>query len=167
VRHPVLYGEYELTIDEKSRLLVPSDVRRAIPPEFGESFFVVMGTNRVPWLYAERHYEELAMQAPADVTPDDDQLMFDQLHFGMARKISPDKQGRVLIPDKTLKRAAIGREVTLVGARDHLELWNREDWEVRREELYKRQKEIADRAKLARRQDPPQGSGSPDGLRPT
>jgi len=158
VRHPVLYGEYELTIDEKSRLLVPADVRRSIPPEFGESFFLVMGKNGVPWLYAERHYEELSMQGPADVTPDDDVLDFDQLHFAMASKISPDKQGRVLIPDKTLKRAGVGREVTLIGARDHLELWNRADWEVRREDLYKRQKEIADRAKLARRQEPPQGS---------
>lgn len=145
-----------MTVDDKSRLLVPADVRRAIPAEFGEAFFLVIGTNRVPWLYAERYYEELVMQTPGDMTPGEDLLAFDQLHFAMASKLTPDKQGRILIPDKTLRRSAIGKEVTLIGARDHLELWNRADWEVRREELFNRSQEIAARAKLARQA--PQGS---------
>lgn len=155
MRHPVLFGEYELTIDDKNRLLVPAEIRRSIPPEYGEAFFVVIGTNRVPWMYPEKYYEELVMQAPAEMTPGDDLLAFDQLHFAMTSKMPWDKQGRVLVPDKTLRRASIGKEVTLIGARDHLELWNRTDWEVRREELMQRSSEIAAKAKLARQ--PPQG----------
>ena len=59
MRHLILYGEYELTIDDKNRLLVPSEVRKAIVPERdGEAFFLVVGINRVPWLYAERYYEQ-------------------------------------------------------------------------------------------------------------
>jgi len=158
VRHPVLFGEYELTIDDKNRLLVPAEVRRSIPAEFGEAFFVVVGINRVPWFYPERYYEELVMQAPVDMTPGEDLLAFDQLHFAMASKLPWDKQGRVLIPEKTLKRASVGKEVTLIGARDHLELWNRADWELRREELERRSAEIAVRAKIAR-QAPPSANG--------
>ena len=116
---------------------------------------MVIGTNRVPWMYPEKYYEELVMQAPAEMTPGDDLLAFDQLHFAMTSKMPWDKQGRVLVPDKTLRRASIGKEVTLIGARDHLELWNRTDWEVRREELMQRSSEIAAKAKLARQ--PPQG----------
>ena len=155
MRHPVLFGEYELTIDDKNRLLVPAEVRRSIPAEFGEAFFVVAGINRVPWFYPERYYEELVMQAPVDMTPGEDLLAFDQLHFAMACKVPWDKQGRVLVPEKTLKRASIGKEVTLIGARDHLELWNRADWEVRREELERRSAEITARAKLARQAPTP------------
>ena len=155
MRHPVLYGEYDLTIDEKNRLLVPADVRRAIPPEFGEAFFVVLGTNRVPWFYPEKYYEELATRDPGDVTPGEDQLAFDQLHYALASKLAWDKQGRILVPERTLKRALLGKEVTLIGARDHLELWNRADWEVRREELEKRSSEIAAKAKLARQTPQP------------
>ena len=150
MRHPLLFGEYELTIDDKNRLLVPAEIRRSIPPEFGEAFFVVVGTNRVPWMYPEKYYEDLVTQVPADVTPAEDLLAFDQLHFAMTSKLPWDKQGRILIPDKTLKRASIGKEVTLIGARNHLELWNRTDWEVRREELEKRSPEIEARAKAAR-----------------
>jgi len=156
VRHPVLFGEYELTIDDKNRLLVPADIRKAIPPESGEGFFLVQGSNRVPWMYPERYYEDLATRDPGDMTPSEDLLAFDQLHFAMASKLPWDKQGRVLVPEKVLMRASIGKEVTLIGARDHLELWNRADWEVRREELLNRSSEITARAKLAR-QNPPGG----------
>ena len=154
VRHPVLFGEYELTVDDKNRLLVPAEIRRSIPPDYGETLFLVMGTNRVPWFYPERFYEDLVTQAPADMMPDEDLLAYNQLHFAMASKLPWDKQGRVTMPDRLLKRASIGKDVTLVGVRDHLELWNRADWEVRRGELENRSPEITARAKLVR-QNPP------------
>lgn len=154
MRHPVLFGEYELTVDDKNRLLIPADIRRSVPPEFGEAFFLVVGSNRVPWMYPERYYEELAMREPAEMSPGEDSLAFDQLHFAMASKMPWDKQGRVLVPDKVLKRSSIGKDVTLIGARDHLELWNRADWEARREELLNRSLEITARAKLVRQNMP-------------
>lgn len=161
MRHPVLFGEYELNIDEKNRLLIPSEVRRSVNvEEFGEGYFLVIGINRLPWLYPERYYEQLVTRAPADITPEQDLLAFDQLHFAMASRIDPDKQGRVLLPDKILKRGKINKEVTLIGARDHLELWNRADWEARREELERRGPEIAVAAKRARESERPAEPGA-------
>jgi MraZ protein len=151
LRHLVLYGEYELTIDEKNRMLVPSDVRKAIDPERdGEAFFLIMGINRVPWLYPERTYESLVARDPGDITPGEDALAYDQMNFAMASRLEWDKQGRVLFPDKILKRTSLGRDVTLIGVRDHLELWNRSDWETHREALLARSAEIALKAKQAR-----------------
>jgi len=40
--------------------------------------------------------------------------------------------------------------VTLIGVRDHLELWNRGDWEPHFEQLLSRGSEVALRAKQAR-----------------
>lgn len=153
MRHPVLYGEYELTIDDKNRLLVPSEVRKRINPESdGEAFFLIVGIHRVPWFYPERYYEELVTQSVPDMTPGEELLAYDQLNFALASRVEWDKQGRILIPDKTLKRTGLGRDVMLIGARDHLELWNRSDWEALREDLIKRGPEIALRAKQARQQ---------------
>jgi MraZ protein len=151
LRHLVLYGEYELTIDEKNRMLVPSEVRRAIDPERdGEAFFLIMGINRVPWLYPERYYESLVARDPGEMTPGEDALAYDQMNFAMASRLEWDKQGRVLFPEKTLRRTSLGRDVTLIGVRDHLELWNRSDWENHREALLARSAEIALKAKQAR-----------------
>ena len=151
MRHLVLFGEYELSIDEKNRLLIPAEIRKSMVSERdGEAFFLVVGVNRVPWLYPEHFYEQLVAQVPQEITPGEDLLAYDQMNFAMASRLEWDKQGRVLIPEKTLRRTRLSREVTLIGVRDHLELWNRAEWEDRREQLLSRSSEIAIRAKQAR-----------------
>ena len=153
LRHPLLYGEYDLTIDEKNRLPVPAGVRKALDPAIhGEAFFMVMGINRKPWLYPKKYYEELVTSVPSDMTPGEDILAFDQINFALASPLEWDAQGRVLIPEKTLRRTGLNKEVTLIGVRDHLELWNRTDWETRKEELFSRSMEIALKAKKERLQ---------------
>ena len=156
MRHPVLYGEYELTIDEKNRLLVPSEVRRSIVSDLhGDAFFLVPGVNKLPWLYTERYYESLVERVPQEMTPALDALAFDHSHFSRASKVEPDKQGRILLADRILRRYGLKRDVTLIGARDHLELWNREDWDAYRDQLDERSAEIAAAARMSRQTTPP------------
>jgi MraZ protein len=132
-------------------MLVPSDIRRQLDPgRDGEAFFIVFGVDGRLWLYPERYYEQLVSRDPSELTPDDDSLAYDRWNLGMAGRIEWDKQGRVLFPDKFLKRSGVGKEVTLVGVRDHLELWSRGDWEVEREALAARRAEVALKARLAR-----------------
>ncbi|MDB5301147.1 MAG: cell division protein MraZ [Phycisphaerales bacterium] len=153
MRHLLLFGSYDLTIDDKNRMLIPAEIRKSIVPERdGEAFFLIVGINRKPWLYPERYYEELVFQQTPEITPGEEALAFDQMNFAMASKVEWDKQGRILVPDKTLKRTETSKEVTLAGARDHLELWNRADWAAREEELDRQRVEIALRAKQARQQ---------------
>ena len=74
-RHLVLYGEFELTIDDKNRMLIPSEVRKAMLPERdGEAMFLVFGTNRRPWLYPERQYEAMVARIQQELAPTEDAL---------------------------------------------------------------------------------------------
>ena len=156
MRHLVLYGNYELTVDDKNRILVPSEVRKKLDPERdGEAFFLVTGRDGRLWLYPERHYELLVSRDPSELTPSEDTLAFDRLMLGLASRVEWDKQGRVLLPDKALKRAGIGKEVTLVGARDHLELWNRADWESEREQLEARRRDLVEKIRTDREKPTP------------
>lgn len=151
MRHLLLIGEHELTIDEKNRLPVPSEIRKAIDSERdGDAFFLVLGLNRKPWLYPERYYEQLVFQAQPEITPGEEQLDFAHANFALANRLEWDSQGRLLIPAKTLRRTELNREVTLIGAGDHLEIWNRSDWDARREQILARHPDIAIRAKQAR-----------------
>lgn len=99
-----------------------------------------------------------ANEVPADLAPGEDLLEFDQMRFAMTSRLEPDKQGRMLIPDKTLKRTGLGKEITLIGVKDHLELWNRADWDARREILMARSSEVTLRAKQAMQAPPPSRS---------
>jgi MraZ protein len=157
VLHPILSGEHELTLDAKNRLLVPSEVRKSLNPERdGEAFFLVVGRNRKPWLYTERYYEHLVEsgQEQHELTPDEDLLAFDQFYFAMASRIELDAQGRLLLPEKVLRRTKTGKEVTLIGVRNHLEIWNRADWDNQFDQHLARYNELVMKAKQARKPQP-------------
>jgi MraZ protein len=152
VRPTVLHGEFDLTIDIKHRLSIPSEVRRALDVERdGEAFFVVVGPNRRVWLYPERTYENMVSQSTSELAPNEYLLLFDQLNFALASRIEWDKQGRILLPEKTLGRTGLRKEqeITMVGSRDHLELWDRAQWTAHSDDLLARRGEITMRAKQA------------------
>lgn len=154
MKHGILCGEHELMVDEKNRLLIPAEVRRSLNPERdGEAFFLVIGLNRKPWLYPEKYYEHLIAQRQQDLMPDEDALAFAQYHFAMASRLEWDGQWRLLMPQKVMARTNTGKEITLIGTGDHMEIWNRSDWEGRFDELLRDSKEIIARAK--RTQPPP------------
>lgn len=142
MRHAVFIGEHELTIDDKNRMLVPSDVRKVMDAKRdGEGFYLIIGQNRKPWLYAENYYdqvlarEEESLTPAAEIRPDMKTLDHWQTTFALASRVTWDKQGRILLPEVTLRRTGTQREITLIGVRNHLELWNRRDWEVRFNQL--------------------------------
>ena len=151
MQHAILTGEFELSIDEKNRLLIPAEIRKSIDPaRDGEAFFLTVGVNRKPWLYPEKYYQALVSQRQQDLMPDEDLLLFDQMNFSMASRVEPDKQGRIVLPEKLLRRTSTGKDVTLIGVRNHLELWNRAEWEARFEANLEKLGEIALKAKQAR-----------------
>ena len=55
--------------------------------------------------------------------------MFERISFALASKIELDGQGRLLLNERLRKRAGLKDQITLVGVRDHIELWNNESWE--------------------------------------
>jgi division/cell wall cluster transcriptional repressor MraZ len=64
-----------------------------------------------------------------DATAPDEAVAFERLSFALASKVELDGQGRLLVNEKLRKRAALKEQITLVGVRDHIELWNNENWE--------------------------------------
>ena len=145
----VFHSPYELTLDDKNRLLIPSDVRRRIVPQRdGEAFYLVEGVNDRLWLYLENYYDTLVEPEQNELMPDFDALAYDHWNLGSVQRIEWDKAGRILIPEAPLKKANLGKEVTLVGARDHLELWNRSEWNAYLESLRQRKAEIAVKRRL-------------------
>ena len=125
----LLTGEYELTLDSKNRLSIPAKVREQVSAEEVGRFYLALGVNRVLSLYPEKYYQRIALAvAPRKVAPDES-LAFDRVNFALAGRVELDRQGRVLLNEKAMRRAKLGTEVTMIGAGDHLEIWNRDQWE--------------------------------------
>jgi transcriptional regulator MraZ len=138
-------GTHELLIDDKNRLLIPSQFRKKIDPKVdGQSLFVnlklvklnVLENAFIPWIYPEAFYRNMVnQQAPPLLEPSEEQQEYSRFNQGMGAELEWDNQGRVVLPEEILGTAALGKEVTLVGAQEHLELWNRAKWTAYRERL--------------------------------
>ena len=63
-----------------------------------------------------------------------------------------DRQGRILLPEKPTQMAGIGKQVVVIGVRNHLELWNKPDYDRFLAENWARYSEIQLRARRAMQQ---------------
>ncbi len=126
----LLTGEYQHVVDEKGRVLVSNKLRNQIDvDEHGGNFYLVLGANGVLCLYPERYFEQIVLSAAPSATAPDEAVAFERISFALSSKIELDSQGRLLLNEKLRKRAGLKEDITLVGVRDHIELWNTEDWE--------------------------------------
>ncbi len=139
-----------LTVDEKGRLLVPAEVRRQMERGDESSFIIIKGQNNQIWLYPELYYEERVAPESDDATPDTDELDYMLNVLGQASRLTPDKAGRVVLPEGTVDRKRLGRDVMLVGVRNHLQLWNRSEYLDYRATKDRQRTEIAERYKAVK-----------------
>jgi MraZ protein len=141
-----LTGEYDAILDDKNRILVPADFRKEVLEAREEKTLICrIGRNRVAWLYPENYYRELIAQRRMSLMPGEDEEKFNEAYYGMIYRLNWDTQGRVVVPEKIIKRTNLEKNLTLVGAGDHLAVWNRDDWERRAQTLLETMDEISDR----------------------
>ena len=127
----MLSGEYIHTLDAKNRLFIPAKHRE----ELG-SVFVVVRSIRGNCLKVFSMSEWEKFVAPIKALPrktSEDTLRFLNRN---AAQVSPDSQGRILLPPGLVEHAQIVRGAVVVGCGDYSEIWS--------EELYARQIEEED-----------------------
>ena len=126
----LLTGEYQHTVDGKSRVLISNKLRNQIDAdEHGSNFYLVLGANGILCLYPEKYFEQIVLAVAPRSTAPDEAVAFERISFALAGKVELDSQGRLLLNERLRKRAGLKDRITLVGVRDHIELWNSENWE--------------------------------------
>lgn len=126
----LLTGEYTHVVDSKSRILISNKLRNQIDSEeHGSNFYLVLGANGILCLYPEKYYEQIVLSVAPGSTAPDEAVAFERISFALSSKVELDGQGRLLLNEKLRKRAGLKDHITLVGVRDHIELWNNENWE--------------------------------------
>jgi MraZ protein len=126
----LLTGEYQHVIDNKSRVLISNKLRSQIDvDEHGSSFYLVLGANGILCLYPERYFEQIVQAVAPATSAADEAVSFERMSFALASKVELDAQGRLLINEKLRSRAGLNNQITLVGVRDHIEVWNSDNWE--------------------------------------
>jgi MraZ protein len=115
----MLTGEFRPTLDQKNRIFVPSKLRE----ELGETFMIARDVRekclKVYSLEGWTEYIAPIKQQRRDVA----EKVMRMLH-STAAQVTPDAQGRVLIPAKLVEFAELEKNIVVVGCYDYAEIWS-------------------------------------------
>jgi MraZ protein len=137
----MLLGEHEHSLDDKNRLTLPAKLRQA----FEDGVVVTRGLDGCLYAYPRLAWEQLADRIKSlDPLAEGSRVM--QRHFfAGATQGELDKQGRMVLPTTLIEHAGLGREVTVAGVYDHLEIWDRTKWGQQLHEVEGSAEDVAER----------------------
>jgi MraZ protein len=118
-------GEFQHSLDDKGRLIIPSKVRENL----GEKFIVTRGLDNCLFVYPQTQWKILEEKIKELPTSHADTRAFVRLFFSGAVEAETDKQGRIMIPQHLRQHARIERDVYVIGVSTKVEIWAREAWE--------------------------------------
>lgn len=121
----MFFGSYDYSIDEKGRLVVPSKIRGSL----GTNVYILKGYDGCVSLYTEETFLELTESLKSLPFESKESRLHARLVLGSVVMITIDKQGRLQFPQATLTKYNLKKEVTIVGVLDHLEIWDREEYQ--------------------------------------
>jgi len=116
-------GEYAHSIDTKGRLFFPAKLR----DELGSVFYVTLSLSRDKCLSAFSTESWDQIMAKLNALPYSKQNLMRPL-FANATKCEMDSQGRILLPQKLRNLAGLTKEVSIIGAGNHVEIWDAAGW---------------------------------------
>lgn len=128
-------GQYEHSIDEKGRTIIPVRFREVI----SEGAYITQGFDQnlvvLPASTFHKIYErvnQMSMTNPAA-------RQFRRLFFAHADQIEVDRTGRMLIPQFLRNAAHLQNAAVIVGTGDNFEIWSPELWNQQNEALQDRE----------------------------
>ena len=141
----MLLGEHEHTLDDKNRLTLPAKLRE----QLGTQVVVSRGLDGCLYVYSQTEWARLAERVGSLDPFSREARTMQRWFFASGSDAELDKQGRMVIPATLLTNAAIGREVTVAGVYDHLEIWDRAAWREQQQTVEGSAEDVAER--LAKR----------------
>lgn len=118
-------GEYDHALDDRGRVTLPKKIRQELEERdviLSRGFDTcIFGFDRESW------EKEVAKQLEQPVT-DEKARAIRRYMFAGAENVEVDKLGRILVPALLKEYARINREVAVVGAGDHFEIWDKTAW---------------------------------------
>ena len=121
----MFYGSSSHNLDNKGRLVIPSKMRE----EFGGKAYILKGYDGCLAIYKESDFFKLMEKVNSLSFTKKVSRAFIRAQLDSVCELEIDRQGRALLPTQLLNRYSIGKEVIVVGVYDHIEVWNKKDYE--------------------------------------
>lgn len=140
----MLIGEHLHTIDDKSRVSLPSKFRK----EMGSTVVIAPGIDNCLFIFTLKGWKEFAERLSR---PDSSSVLqadnrnFNRIIFGRATEVDVDSIGRILLPTHLCEHAGLSEKVAIIGVLNRVEVWDEKVWSSYRTAVEKKTDALAEK----------------------
>ncbi|PSQ93620.1 MAG: division/cell wall cluster transcriptional repressor MraZ [Bacteroidetes bacterium SW_4_67_19] len=117
-------GQAEYSVDRKGRVTIPAKMREAVSPEANKTFTVTRGFEQCVFLYPMDIWSEIEEEIGGLNRYSREARDYVRFFMRWAEEVTLDAQGRVKLPGSLIDFAEIDGKGLIIGAFDHVEVWN-------------------------------------------
>jgi MraZ protein len=117
-------GTHTPRLDDKGRIFLPAKFR----DELSEGLVVTRGQERCLNVWPSAEFRTYTQNLNKDRDASKADRAFMRMLFAGASAENADKQGRVTLPPVLREYAGLNRDCIVIGAFDHVEIWDAESW---------------------------------------
>ena len=117
-------GEYEATLDAKSRFLLPVGFKKQLPEEENTQFVICRGFEKCLSLYPKKSWDPIFTRISQLDDFDPEVRQFRRYFLNGATPVELDSAGRLLIPQPLKEYAGLEKDIVLAPGVDKIEIWD-------------------------------------------
>jgi MraZ protein len=133
-------GQYERSLDEKSRVAIPAELRAGL----GTGAVITRSFDNCLCIYPAARWEVLSSALDDFPQVRSEARILARSLFGGAVPCEFDRQGRIVVPAFLREHAGISGEVIIVGVNSLVEIWSREAWVQEQQRFEKEGAQLAE-----------------------
>ena len=117
-------GSFQFTVDAKGRINLPAKLRKNVAPEALDTFVLTRGYEKCIFVYPNDEWLILETSIRKLHTPNPKHRQFIRTLLEMATEVQIDAASRLMLSKDLMDFAGIEQEVLIIGALEHIEIWN-------------------------------------------
>lgn len=123
-------GQAEYSIDAKGRVAIPAKMRNDLRPEAKNTFVVTRGFEKCVFVYPADRWDMMEEEMAGLNTYRSETRDFIRIIMMWAADVTFDSQGRITLPKRLIDFAGLDGRAMILGAFDHIEIWDPDRFEA-------------------------------------
>ncbi len=121
----MFFGRYEHSLDSKGRLTLPSEYAG----DLAAGVVLTRGMENCVYLFPKAEFQRISGRLSTLSMTDSRVRKLKRWLFSNAQMTEPDRQRRVIVPQRLRDIAKISDKVLIAGMNSYIELWQPEAWD--------------------------------------
>lgn len=126
-------GSFKTFFSGKNRLILPKRFRKELGNQ--DKFYILLGENGEIWGFDPENWLKLTESILESPLSTEEGRVKRLKFFSKSEECVLDSQGRFILPQEFMDNLSFRKEVLIIGAGDHFEVWDINLWKKQQEKF--------------------------------